>query len=83
MRIDPDHMYKLLYVSQPHELEFYAAGSGTCQYLPLVVLLVELIGLCYNVVSPVTRCLLGRTLIQINVRCCLWPALGYLFGAIK
>lgn len=80
-------VYEQLCRSWPHEVVFIPAGSGVCQDLPFGLLPVELIRSCSYTEASRWRywfwCLSGKTPVQVNVRCCLWQALGHLLGATK
>lgn len=70
-----------------HEMEFTSAVLDIFEYLPVDMLLVNLIVSCSVVWSwPLGVLALGPfggTLVQASVRCCLWLDLGSLFGAIR
>ena len=77
---------ELLCSCLPHRAEFFSARFGACQDLPLDVLLVKLIGSCSDTVwswplGVLVLDFLEGTLVQPNVKCWLWLALGNLFGA--
>ena len=75
----------------PHKAWFASGGSGACQDPPLYMPILKLLGSCSDVIWSWPLCLLQcwfqglleGTLVQINVRYCLWLVLGNLFGAIK
>ena len=78
----------LLYRCWPREAKFASVGLGVCPDVPLDILLVKIIGFCSIFVwswpwSIWVLGLLEGTLVETSVRCCLWLALGNLFGVTR
>ena len=85
---------KLMCRCWPHKVGFASAVCCACQNFPLDMLLLKIIESCSDLseqcvgsvnceLSVLVLDLLGGTLVQANIRCCLWVALSNLFGAMS
>ena len=82
VRMDPRALCELLRVLTLHSWT-PPTGSGVCRGLLLQVPLGELLGLCSGPPGVLVLGPLGESLVQVDFRCWLCPALGCLFGTMK